>query len=191
MRTPKLGIQVRSPLVRIEYVFSFQVWYCELCVKKTDEWGGRKHFFKFLFFFFLAFYQLNISWKSEGKRYLDLFFSLPARLEQLNTAQKLGILKLFIFYSVTIFYSLSSRPLPSRPLFLIVLDNGGKTFTWERRDLRRVSEQIIPNFIESINRRYWNIAHHILLFQWNIIKIIGKNKSKSIKINLKNVQTFR
>ena len=148
-------------------------------------------FFLFLFFFFLAFYQLNISWKSEGKRYLDLFFSLSARLEQLNTAQKLDIFKfLFIFYSVTIFYSLSSRLLPSRPLFLIVLDNGGKTFMWERHDLWRVLEQIIPNFIESINRRYWNIAQHILLFQWNIIKIIGKNKSKSIKINLKNVQTF-
>ena len=56
-------------------------------------------------------------------------FSLSARLEQLNTAQKLDIFKfLFIFHFVTIFYSLSSRPLPSRLLpsrllFLIVLHN--------------------------------------------------------------------
>ena len=54
-------------------------------------------------------------------------FTLSARFQQLNTAQKLGILKfLFLFDFVVIFYSLSPHPLPARPLFLIVLHNGVK-----------------------------------------------------------------
>ena len=54
-------------------------------------------------------------------------FSLSARFEHLNTAQKLGNFKfLFIFHFVVIICSLSSRPLPARPLFLIVLHNGVK-----------------------------------------------------------------
>ena len=131
-----MAIQVWLPLVRIEYVFSFQIWYCELCVKKPIK-GRQKLLFWFLLLFFLAFSQLNISWKFEltidfsllnfesfkpslplfltikGKRWIDLSFSLSARFEQLNTAQKPGIFKfLFLFHFVKIiFYSLFSRPL--------------------------------------------------------------------------------
>ena len=33
-----------SITVRMEYVFAFEFWYCELCVK--NWWGaGRKHYF--------------------------------------------------------------------------------------------------------------------------------------------------
>ena len=53
-------------------------------------------------------------------------FSVSARFEQLNTAQKPPIFKLFFFHFVIIFYSLSSRPLLFGPLFLIVLHNGVK-----------------------------------------------------------------
>ena len=128
--------QVWLPLVRIESVFAFQIWYCELCVKKPMK-GRQKLLFWFLLLFFLAFSQLNISWKFEltidfsllnfesfkpslplfltikGKRWIDLSFSLSARFEQLNTAQKPGIFKLlFLFHFVKIiFYSLFSLPL--------------------------------------------------------------------------------
>ena len=131
-----MAIQVWLPLVRIEYVFAFQIWYCELCVKKPIK-GRQKLLFWFLLLFFLAFSQLNISWKFEltidfsllnfgsfkpslplfltmkGKRWTDLSFSLSARFEQLNTAQKPGIFKLlFLFHFVKIiFYSLFSLPL--------------------------------------------------------------------------------
>ena len=37
MRTSALEVQFRLLLVRIEYVFAFQIWYCEICVKKNDE----------------------------------------------------------------------------------------------------------------------------------------------------------
>ena len=113
--------------------------------------GRQKALFWFLFLFFLVLYRLNLSWKfelttflpfslskvsnlschcflsTEGKRQLDLYFSLSAQFEQLNTAQKLSIFKfLFLFHFVVMFYSLSSRPLPARPLFLIVLHNDVK-----------------------------------------------------------------
>ena len=64
---------------------------------------------------------------------MDLSFSLSAQFEQLNTAQKSGIFKfLFPFHIFKIFYSLSSRPFPSRPLFLIVLQNGVKKHSGEK-----------------------------------------------------------
>ena len=60
----------------------------------------------------------------ERKRWIDLSFSVSARFEQLNNAQKPPI---FIFFHfVIIFYSLSSHTLPFGPLFLIVLHNGVK-----------------------------------------------------------------
>ena len=37
LRASILAVQVRLLLVRIEYVLAFQIWYCELCVKKTNE----------------------------------------------------------------------------------------------------------------------------------------------------------
>ena len=39
-----LAVQVQLPLVRIAYVFAFQIWYCELCVKKPKK-GRQKTFF--------------------------------------------------------------------------------------------------------------------------------------------------
>ena len=64
LRTATLLVQVRLPLVRIEYVFVFQIWYCELCMQKPKK-ERQKALFWFLFLFFLAFFQLNISWKFE------------------------------------------------------------------------------------------------------------------------------
>ena len=48
----------------IECVFAFQIWYYKLCVKKLMR-GRQKALVWFLFLFFLAFSQLNISWKFE------------------------------------------------------------------------------------------------------------------------------
>ena len=60
-------------------------------------------------------------------------FSLSAQFKQLNTAQKLGIFKfLFLYRFVIIFSSLSSHPLPSQLLFLIVLNNGVKKHSSEK-----------------------------------------------------------
>ena len=52
---------------------------------------------------------------------------MSARFEQLNIEQKLGIfIFLFLFHFVIIFFILFFSPLPARPLFLIVLQNGVK-----------------------------------------------------------------
>ena len=117
-------------------------------VWKKTMLGRQKALFWFLFLFFLTFSQLNIPWKFElttlhfslsiafkllfltieGKWLIVLSFFLPARFEQLNTSQNPGFFKLiFLFHFVIIFYSLSSRPLSSRPLFLIVLYKGVKS----------------------------------------------------------------
>ena len=48
-----LAVQVRLPLIRIEFVFVFQIWYCELCVKKPMR-GRQKTLFWFLFLFIIA-----------------------------------------------------------------------------------------------------------------------------------------
>ena len=48
-----LAVQVRLPLIRIEYVFVFQIWYCELCVKKPMR-GRQETLFWFLFLFIIA-----------------------------------------------------------------------------------------------------------------------------------------
>ena len=54
-------------------------------------------------------------------------FSLSVQFEQWITAQKLGIFKfLFLFHFVIVFYIRSSRPLPARSLFLVVLHNAVK-----------------------------------------------------------------
>ena len=62
-----------------------------------------------------------------------MFFCLSTRFEQLNTVQKLGFFKfLFLFRFVIVFSSISSRLLPARPLFLIVLHNGIKKHSSEK-----------------------------------------------------------
>ena len=146
-------------LVRIEYVFAFQIRYCELRVKQSSEGEAESIIFILALFSFLSDKSFLKIWANhfslltferfkpslplfltiEGKQYLDLFFSLPARFEQLNTAQRLCIFKfLFLYHFDIIFYSLSSCLLPARPLFLIELYNWRKkTFMWERRDLWR------------------------------------------------------
>ena len=107
------------------HIFAFQVWYCELCLKKRMK-GRQKALFTFLFF--LAFSQWNLSWKFE----LTTF--------QLNNAQKLAI---FIHF-IIIFYSLSSHPPSARSLFLIVHHNGVKRYSREKGVVCDVvSEQII------------------------------------------------
>ena len=90
------------PLVRTEYVFALQIWCSKVCVKNPIK-GRQKALFSFLFF--LTFFQKSflkiwanhfsllifISFKPslpllltiERKRWLDLFFSMPAWFEQL------------------------------------------------------------------------------------------------------------
>ena len=73
---------------------------------------------------------------------------MSARFQQLNTAQKLCMFKLlFLFVFIVIFYSLSSRPLPTRPLFLIVLHSGVKKGSRDKGVIfDAVSERrIVPN----------------------------------------------
>ena len=53
-----------------------------------------------------------------------LFFSTIGTVKYCTKALHFQILIFFFLY--IIFYSLSSRPLPARPLFLIVLHNGIK-----------------------------------------------------------------
>ena len=119
---------------------------------RKNRWreGRQKALFWFLFLFFSSFHSVKyflkiwanhfyfLTFKSfkpslplfltfEGKRWIDLSFSLSARFKQLNTAQKPGIFKLlFLFHFVVIVCSLPSLPLSSRPLFLIALRNGVK-----------------------------------------------------------------
>ena len=95
-----------------------------------------------------------------------MFFFLSARFEQLDTAQKLGIFKFFfLFHFVIIFSSLSSHPVPARPLFLIVLHNGVKNIhvrkalfvTWYRNreyQTRRCLSLLRKQFT-SKSYKYW------------------------------------
>ena len=53
-----LAVEVRLLLIRIEYVFAFQIWYYQLFVKKNND---REVESIISIFFFLAFSQLNIS----------------------------------------------------------------------------------------------------------------------------------
>ena len=104
----------------------------------------------FLFLFFPAFSQLNISWKFElttflfslftkvssliviifnicGKTVIRLVFLFVSTIWTVKYCTKIGIFKFsFLFRFAIIFSSLSSRPLSARPLFLIVLHNGVK-----------------------------------------------------------------
>ena len=112
--------------------------------------GRQKALFCFLFLFFLAFSQLNIShqfkltnfpfslskvwsllchyFNNWGETVNRLVFLSVSTIWTVKFAQKLGILKfLFLICFVIIFYSLYFHPLPSRPLFLIVLHNGVKS----------------------------------------------------------------
>ena len=116
-----------------------------------NRWrGGRKHFFKIFVLVLSSFLSVKyflkiwvnhfslLTFKSfkpslllfltiEGKRWKDLSFSLSARFEQLILHKSMSFSNsLFFFHSVITFYSLSSRPLPSWPLFLIVLHNSVK-----------------------------------------------------------------
>ena len=61
-------------------------------------------------------------------------FSLSAKFQLLNVAQKLSIFKfLFLFDFVVNFYGLSFGPLPAWVLFLIVLHSGVKKDSREKR----------------------------------------------------------
>ena len=119
-----LAVQVWLPLVRIESVFAFQIWYCEHCVKKPMK-GRQKALFWFLLLFSLDFCQLNVSCKFglatfwlfpshcrkfkpslslfltiEEKQWMHLSFSLSARFEQLNTTQKTWHFQILISFSL-------------------------------------------------------------------------------------------
>ena len=62
LKTPALVVQAQLQLIRIEYVFAFQMWYCEPCLKKPIK-GRQKALLSFLFF--LPFSQLKFYWKFE------------------------------------------------------------------------------------------------------------------------------
>ena len=72
--TATLAVQSRLLLVRIEYVVTFQIWYCELCVKKAMQ-GRWKALLWFLSLFFLVLSQLNLSWKFEVTTSLPFLLS--------------------------------------------------------------------------------------------------------------------
>ena len=73
--TSTLMVQVRFPLVRIKYVFAFQIWYCELCVKKPMR-GRQKALFWFLLFQALSHLNLSLPKVSNnwGKTVIRLVF---------------------------------------------------------------------------------------------------------------------
>ena len=77
LRTLILVIQVWLPLVRIQYIFAFQIWYFELCMKKLmkDRWKAL-----FSFLFFLAFSQLSLSWKFELINFSFSFWKVSSLL---------------------------------------------------------------------------------------------------------------
>ena len=151
MRTPTLAVQVRLPLVRIEHVFAFQIWYCELCVK-ADEGEAKsiifilflssffsvKSFLKicanhfshltFVFLKFQAFFV--IIFNNWGKTVIRLFFLSVSTISTVKYCRKLAIFKfLFLFHFVRISYSLSSHLLPAQSLSLIDLHNGVKKYS--------------------------------------------------------------
>ena len=114
-------------------------------------------------------------------------FCLSLRHEQLNAAQKLGIFKfLFLLHFVIIFSSLSSGPLPARPLFLIFLRNGVKKHTCEKGVICDVyrNGQFITNFLFQWNLYFRHVFKHkkdMLPLTWR--KIFGWNlflKKKNI-----------
>ena len=132
----------------------------------------------FLFLFFLAFSQSNLSWKFElttfpshfrkfqalfaiifknwGKTVIRLVFPSVSKIWTVKFCQKLAIFKfLFIFYFVIIFYSLSSHPFPARPLFLIGLHNGVKKYSREKGvicDVYRKGEYVnTQDFVKFID----------------------------------------
>ena len=87
-------------------------------------------------------------------------FSLSVQFEQWITAQKLGIFKfLFLFHFVIVFYSRSSRPLPARSLFLVVLHNGVKKI-----HVRKAW------FVTCYrNREYAKNIHFLEIYIWKIV----------------------
>ena len=103
--------------------------------------GRQKAIFSFLFF--IAFFQLNLclnhfsllTFRKSQAFFAIIFnnwgktvvFLSVSTIWTVKYSQKLGIFKfLFLFHFVVVFYTLSSYPLPARPLFLIVLHNGVK-----------------------------------------------------------------
>ena len=177
------GLQHCGPslitVVRIEYIFAFQIWYCELCVKKSMK-GKQKALFKFLFF--LAFSQLNLSWKfglmtfpfsslkfqaffviifnNWRKTVIRLVFLTVSTIWTVNYCQKSAIFEfLFLLHFVIIFYSLFSHPLPARPQFLIVLHNSVKQYSPEKGMIcDAVSERRIYELPDKL-------PHNLRLFQ--------------------------
>ena len=164
MQTPTLSVQVQLSFVRIEYIFTFQIWYCELFVKKLIK-GRQKALFSFLFF--LAFSQLNLSWKFEltnfpfslskvssvlchylnnlGKTVIKLVFLSVSVIWTVKYCQKLAIFKFFFFFFFfSFFFSLCYHllhPIFSPASCTTTVFNcpplwRKKSFTWERHDLR-------------------------------------------------------
>ena len=92
----------------------------------------------------------------EGKRWIDLSFSLSARFEQINTEGKLGIFKFFFTLSLSFTVYLLARFLLDR-CFQLLSIMAQDTFTWERRDMWRVGTE--NNIFDNFN----NICYCFLL----------------------------
>ena len=124
-------------------------------VWKKPMKGRQKTLAWFLFLFFLAFSQLNISWKFELPLFLSHFWKFQVFFAIIFSIRGKTVIRfvflsvstswtvkyctktwhfqiLFLFHFVIIFYNLSSHPLHARPLFLIVLHNGVKKHSLEK-----------------------------------------------------------
>ena len=149
MRTLTLAVQIRLPLVRIEYVLAFQIGYCKLCVKKLMK-GRHKVLFPFLFSLELSplnFIKIWAFTSSLLKVLSLLYFSIifnnwrksvvkPVFLSVSTVLlvihyQKHAIFKFLFIFHFIIFSSLCSHPLLAQLLFLIVLHNGIKKYSHE------------------------------------------------------------
>ena len=113
-------------------------------------------------------------------------FSLSARFEQLNTAQKLDIFRFLFLFHFVIFNSLSTCLLPARPLFLVVLHNSVKNnsrkkgMTCDMLSEQRISHlpRLRTNNFSEFNRRA--IEFNGLIKSYLCITSMNKLKIKYI-----------
>ena len=136
------------------------------------------HFWKFHAFFAIIF-------NNWGKTVIKLAFLSVSTIWAVKYCAKTWHFQILIFFHfVIIFYSLFSRPLPTRPLFSIVLHNGVKNthvrkawfVTWSERRISGLLPLIILNI--SIPCRW--------MFRWWIETVTFK-ASNSSKINLSSI----
>ena len=181
MRTPTLVVQIRLPLVRIEYVSPFKIWYCKLFVEKLMK-GRQKVLFSFLFSLrilsvksFLKIWAfpsslLKVStllyfaiiFNNWRKSVIKFVFLSVSTVSLVKYCQKLALFTfLFLFHFVIVFYSLYSHPLPASLLLLIVLNNAIKNInvrkTWS---VKWYQNRELHNPRDNRNTKlYWKLSN--------------------------------